>query len=576
MRNGSAGRPVEILDCTIRDGGYVNGWQFQPKVVREVYRSLSKSGVDFVELGFRGTERHFDARKYGLWRFSTEEVLGDAVRGIQGARVAIMGDYGKIDLEDFVPASESVADMVRIAANKRDVPMAVALLGRIKDKGYLTSLQAMAVTNYSPGELGDLRKLLESSGLDYFYIADSYGSVFPGDMARLVEPFLGLPGTKLGFHPHNNLQMALANSLEAVRVGVDIIDSSIFGMGRGAGNLPTEILLANLQLEGDKRYNVVPVLNCIERYFVDMMRETPWGYNLPYMISGILKCHPYYSSELVKRREYAIEDIWRALEIVNEMRPTGFDSKLLEGIINKGVLAGAARAGKTTTDAGDLPLPDVLQPVPYIDRHRGRDFLVLANGPSLAANREAIQRFIDKHRPVVLGANFLAGMFTPDYHAFNNKNRLTMHIDSVHPSSRLLIGENIPDDITGDYVSRPFEPLCFLDRLNNSFAIAEGRITTNCRTISVLLLGVAIVMGAKRIFGAGFDGYVDKRRFGQTMFYAEGMEPSDEEVNLERHRWNEYYLQQIDEYVKRGGGEGIHIITPTSHETYYKGIDNYL
>ena len=569
-------KSMQILDCTIRDGGYINNWHFDTKMVREVYRALSKSGVDFVELGFRGTERYFDPSVYGAFRFTSEKILQEIVTGIEGPRISIMGDYGKIQLEDLEDQKNSIAHMVRIAVHKNMVFEAIELLEKIKAKGYIASLQAMGFTGYSDKEKVQLKHAVKGSGLDYFYIADSYGSIFPDEMESLFGQFLELDTIKLGFHPHNSLQMAFANSLEAIRIGVDIIDSSIYGMGRGSGNLPTEVLIAYLAIKGNHKYNVLPVLNAVDRYFVSIMNETPWGYQLPYMISGMFKCHPYYASELVKRKEYPIEDVWKALEIIEEMRPTGFDLKIVENLINKGILGGSGSKNRLIQDKDRDTERGQKGAVPYLDRHSGRDFLVLANGPTLKEYRGKIQQFMEKHDPVVLGANNLSGLFEPDYHAFNNEKRFTMYVDRVAPGSKLLLGENLSPETIREYVNRDYEKLIFDNVLDNVFDILAGRIQTNCRTISVLLLGVSIVMGAKRIFAVGMDGYLGKDSVLKGLFYDEHMEPEEYQLIVERHQWNERFLFQIDQHVREKGIEGIHIITPTSHQRFYKGIENYL
>jgi len=566
----------QILDCTIRDGGYINNWHFDKKMVREVYRSLSKSGVDFVELGFRGTEKDFDPSVYGPFRFTTEETLQEIVAGIEGPRISIMGDYGKIELDHLEDQKNSVADMVRIAVHKNEVFGAIDLLEKIKARGYITSLQAMGFTSYIAKEKDELKNALRDSGVDYFYIADSYGSIFPNQMEGLFEPFQELETIKLGFHPHNNLQMAFANTLEAIRINVNIIDSTIYGIGRGAGNLPTEVLIAYMNVQGNNKYNIIPVLNCVDRYFVDIMKNTPWGYQLPYMISGIFKCHPYYASELVKRKEYSIEDIWKALEIIDEMAPVGFHRPIMENLINRGVMGSLGRKNVFAheTQSEELPRKEI-QPVSYLDRHSGKDFLILANGPTLKEYQGKIQAFIEKYDPMILGANYLSGLFEPHYHAFNNKKRFAMYIDTVSPKSKLLIGENINPEMISEYVNRVYEILYF-DNVLDDFDINYGRIKASCRTISVLLLGVAIVMGAKRIFAAGMDGYLGKNSIISGLFYDESLEPEDYDLIVERHKWNERFLGQIDQYVRDRGREGIHIITPTSHQGFYKGIDNYI
>lgn len=219
---------------------------------------------------------------------------------------------------------------------------------------------------------------------------------------------------------------------------------------------------------------------------------------------------------------------------------------------------------------------DQKKKVSYIDRHKGRDFLILANGPSLEKYKEQIDEFIQKHDPVILGANFLNDLFAPHYHAFNNKKRFTMYVDSVNPESKLLIGENIPQAMIDEYVKTDYEHLYFKDVLDSNFNIINGKIQSNCRTISVLLIGVAIVMGASRVFVAGMDGYLGKDKITNTLFYEEQIKPEKEEYLVDRHKWNDFFLTQIDKYLCEHHKEGIHILTPTCHRSFYKGITNYI
>lgn len=569
---------IKILDCTIRDGGYVNNWFFDKKLVREVYRAVSKSGVDFMEIGFRGTEKYFDPNKYGLWRFSKEMDIKEAVDGIKGTKIALMGDYGKIDLSDFDDKRNSVVDMVRIAVHKNDVRDAVALLEKLKGKGYITSLQAMGFSGYTKQERDQIKKTLQISNIDYFYIADSYGSFFPDQIRELFEPFLELTDVKIGFHPHNSLQMAFANALEAMKCGVSIVDCSIFGIGRGAGNLPLESIVSYLQFKNADKYNVVPILNCIDEYFVELHKKDPWGYQLPYLISGMFKCHPYYTSSLIDRKEYSIGDIWKAMEIIEKINPIGFKKEIVDNLIKKGIIGSPKNSALIQRE--DLNRvedeKEKVYKVPYEGRHTDRIFLILANGPNLKRYKVQIDTFIKKYNPVILGANYLSGLFIPHYHAFNNKKRFSMYVDEVNADSKLLIGQNIPETMILEYTDRDYELLFFKDVLDNDFDIKNGVIQANCRTISVLLIGVAIVMGAEQIFVVGMDGYIGPNKETISLFYEEQMEPEDPTLIVERHNWNERFLYQIDAYLKNMGKEGIHILTPTSHNTFYKGIHNYI
>jgi len=540
--------------------------------VREVYRACSKAGVDFVEVGFRGSGKYFDRKKFGLWRFSPDDAVEEVIRGIDGTKISVMGDYGRIDIEDFDEKADTAVDMVRVAAHKDQILDAVRFLEKIKAKGYITSLQAMGFTSYTGREKNKLLRIVRSSGLDYLYIADSYGSFLPNQIKEIFEPFLDLENVRIGFHPHNSLQMAFANALEAIRCGVHIVDSTIYGMGRAAGNLPTEIIISYLEKERRDRYNSIPVLNIIDRYFVSARKETPWGYQLPYMLSGMFQCHPNYAKTLLDQREYTIEDIWKAMDYIKRRNPVGFSEILVKDLIREGCIGSFGDRQKTASSNASAGMSGKRSKVPYANRHKDRDFLILANGPSLEEYKSKIEKFITKYNPVVLGANYLGGLLSPHYHAFNNKRRFTAYVDSVNPESRLLVGQYIPDEMIREYTDRDYERLFYIDEFSD-FGIKNGVITSNCRTIAVLLLGVAIVMGAKRIFAAGMDGYMGVSNFH---FYQEKDEKEDQGMIIERHHWCQKYIEQIDEYLNNHKKEGVHILTPTSYKSFYKGIDNYL
>jgi len=570
----------KILDCTIRDGGYVNNWEFDKKLVREVYRALSKSGVEYVEIGFRGTEKHFDRNKYGLWRFTPEEHIREATDNIVGAKLALMADYGKIESEDFCEAKESVVDLVRIAVHKNNLKGAISLLEQIKEKGYDVSLNVMGYANYSENERQGLIGMLKSAELDYVCIADSYGSLIPDQIMPLFEPLLNIPDIKVGFHPHNSLQMAFANSLEAIRCGVHIIDSTIYGMGRAAGNLPTEIIISFLEKHGSDRYNSIPVLNVIDSYFVSMHSGNKWGYQLPYMLSGMFQCHPDYAKSLIDHKEFTIEDIWKALNYIKQEETVGFSRPHLDKLINQGMIGGLSRITdeeSLTSDSAEATYKKVVgcPNVPYVKRYEDRDFLIIANGPSIKDNAVKIENFISRYDPVILGGNYLGGLFKPDYHCFVNKRRFISYIDTVESESKLLLGQYIPDEMIQEYTDRDYEKIYYIDVLNSEFQIKDGVITTNCRTVSVLLMGVAIAMGAGRIFCVGMDGYIGQAKDG-FHFYSEKDEQEDKEMILERHLWNQKFIEQIDTYLNDKDKEGIHILTPTSYKSFYKGIENYI
>jgi 4-hydroxy 2-oxovalerate aldolase len=468
---------LKILDCTIRDGGYLNNWHFDLKLVREMYRAHSRSGVDFVEIGFRSTDKYFDPKQYGSWRFTPESLVSEVVKNISGPAISLMVDFGKVDIEDIPDRKNSIVSMYRVAVHKDKVLQAIELCNTITDRGYTASIQLMGIVNYTEDDFNQILKSLKNSKITYVYFADSYGSLLPSDIKSIFNR-LSITGKKIGFHAHNNLQLAFANTLEAIKNGVDIVDGTVYGIGRGAGN---------------------------DRYMLDLHKDLKWGYDLSYMLSGMFEVHPYYSKTMVDYREYSIEDILRTLETVKEMKPVGFKKPLLESIIQSGFVGIPTIEKDSKSDFDSIPVQNLSKfgQVSYRNRYSGRDFLVLANGPSLKEEKKQIEKFIEKYNPVVIGTNYLGGLFVPHYHAFGNKKRFIDYIDTVDAHSNILISNIFSDEFIKKYTDRKYEFIQHLPQLLPDFNISNGVIMTNCRTISILSVAVAIVMGAERIFIAG-------------------------------------------------------------------------
>jgi len=206
------------------------------------------------------------------------------------------------------------------------------------------------------------------------------------------------------------------------------------------------------------------------------------------------------------------------------------------------------------------------------------NFLILANGPSLKENKENIEEFIKVYDPVVMGANFLGGLFKPHYHAFSNKKRFMNYIEQVYKDSKLLLSSSFEEDFINEHNKKEYETIVHLNRISNDFEIIDGVVNSNCRTISILLAAIAIIMGAKRIFIAGMDGYKSKENFlsKQTHFYQESEEAENFKLLMEKHNWNEQMLKNINDYLLSNEKEGLHIITPTNHKYFYSSVLNWI
>ncbi|MCG7384772.1 aldolase catalytic domain-containing protein [Paenibacillus sp. ACRRY] len=281
----------KIVDCTIRDGGLVNNWDFSVDFVQQLYAGLNEAGVDYMEIGYKNSPKLLKgAEEAGPWRFLNDDFLRKVIPQKGNTKLSALVDVGRVDENDILPRSESMLDLIRVACYSKDVDKALALVQTFHDRGYETTLNIMALSNVMENELLEAFELIKESSVDVVYIVDSYGSLDHNDVKYLVEKFkTHLPNKRLGVHTHNNMQLAFSNTLVAAELGVELLDASVYGMGRAAGNCPTELLVAHLK---GTKYNLRPVLGVLEQLMVPLREKEEWGYILPYMITGALDEHP--------------------------------------------------------------------------------------------------------------------------------------------------------------------------------------------------------------------------------------------------------------------------------------------
>jgi len=281
---------VKILDCTIRDGGLVNNWDFSVEFVQDLYNGLNAAGVEYMEIGYKNSPKLLNATEPNPWRFLDDEFLKEIIPEKKFTKLSALVDIGRVDPNDILPREQSLLDMIRIACYVREVDQGLELVEMFHNLGYETSLNIMALSSVPEHQLIEAFDMIRESSVDVVYIVDSFGSLDPKDIEYQVKKFKELvPNKKLGVHTHNNLQLAFANTLTAMRCGVEYLDASVYGMGRAAGNCHTEILVGYIQ---KANYEVKPVLSVIEKHMLDMREKWEWGYIIPYMIAGLLNEHP--------------------------------------------------------------------------------------------------------------------------------------------------------------------------------------------------------------------------------------------------------------------------------------------
>jgi 4-hydroxy 2-oxovalerate aldolase len=296
---------IKVLDCTIRDGGLMNNHKFDDEVVKAVYRACVEAGVDYMELGYKASQRIIVPGEYGAWKYCREEDIRRIVGDNEGSlKLSIMADAERTDYkEDILPKDQSVIDMIRIATYINQIPTALEMVKDAHDKGYETTVNLMAVSTVREFELDEGLELLAKSEAKAIYVVDSFGSLYSEQVQYLVRKYLSYcraAGKDVGMHAHNNLQLGFANTIEAIVLGANMVDATMAGLGRGAGNCPLELLIGFLH---NPKYNLLPVLRCVQKVVEPLRAKLLWGFDLPYMLTGFLNEHPRAAIKFQESKE---------------------------------------------------------------------------------------------------------------------------------------------------------------------------------------------------------------------------------------------------------------------------------
>ena len=306
---------IKVLDATLRDGGLVNSFYFTDDYAKALYKMNLDAGVDYMEMGYKASKKIFDENKFGKYKFCKEE----DIRAIVGEnktdmKIAVMADVGRTDMNDFLPKNESVIDCVRVATYINEIPTAVHMIEQLTKLGYETCVNVMAVSKAREEEISSALEILGQSSVGTIFIVDSYGSLYPEEIAKLSHVYLEA-GEKydkvIGMHAHNNQQLAFGNTIEAASWGVSLLDATVNGIGRGAGNCSMELLLGFLK---NPKFHIEPVLRFITDYMLPLKEQgTVWGYDIPYLLTGRLNEHPNAAIRCVKDKNTDYESFHHSL-----------------------------------------------------------------------------------------------------------------------------------------------------------------------------------------------------------------------------------------------------------------------
>ncbi|MBP1763535.1 MAG: Isopropylmalate/homocitrate/citramalate synthase [Firmicutes bacterium] len=528
---------LKLLDCTLRDGGYINDWNFGHDTMTGIFERLVSSGVDVIEVGFLDERRNYDINRSIMPdTASVETIYGNIDKG--NAIVVGMIDYGTCSIEHVQPCKESYLDGIRVIFKKHVMHEAIAFCKQIKDLGYEVFTQAVSITSYNDEELLELIGLVNNLSPYALSMVDTYGLLHQNNLNHifdLMDANLN-PEIGIGYHAHNNFQMGYANCIEMLHKKVErtiLVDASLYGMGKSAGNAPIELVSVYMNENFGKNYDVNQMLEAIEINIMDIYHNIPWGYNLFYYISAANKCHPNYVSYLMNKRTLSIKSINEILKNIDPEKKLLYSKEHIEALYLQ----------YQHTEHDDEEAFGALN-----GNLSSKEVLLIGPGNSVVADEGKISEYIRTHQPIVISINYIPNAFMPQYLFITNAKRYAQMATKLSEAKNRALKTIATSNVTKTKGS-------FSYVLNYSSLIdPETEIPDNSL---IMLLKTLEKAGVKKIGLVGFDGYSEHEMnyFNTNMEYSFAKEKAQ--------YLNSYVKRFLDGYKSR---MNVEFVTKSHYE----------
>ena len=469
---------IQILDCTLRDGGYCNEWRFGFKNTKKIVKGLLEAGIEIIECGFLTNRVDYNC---DITKFNTLQQVATVIPEKRDNCIfVVMVNYGEFNIEQLQQNNGSSIDGIRVAFHKKDRYEALKLFKNIQEKGYLVFIHAMVSLGYTDEEFLEMIHIVNEFKPYAFYIVDSFGMMKEKDLTRLfymVEHNLEKK-ICIGFHSHNNLQLAYSNAQKLISVQTNrnlIIDCSVYGMGRGAGNLNTELLIDYFNENVGKKYLIKPLLGLIDEIINGFYQTNYWGYSLPNYISAVHNAHPNYAGYLDDKKTLTIENMNEIFEMMDKDKKVSYDKDYIENLYLVYMESGKVQ------EEHKIELYHTLA---------GKKILLIGPGKSSVEEISKIQEFSRQENVVPISVNFVYEYVEPQFIFFSNIRRFKDLPE--HYRKKCIVTSNIPAE--GIYYQTKYK-----DLLNSEEAVKD-----NAGLMAIKFLSEQSV---DSIYLAGFDGY---------------------------------------------------------------------
>ena len=478
---------VYLLDCTLRDGGYLNDWAFGQNSISSIFERLVSANIDVIEVGFLDERRSFDLNRTIMPNTeSVGKIFGELSVG--SSMVVGMIDYGTCGIENIQPCEQSWLDGIRVIFKKEKMYPAVAFCRQIKALGYKVFIQAVSITSYSDDELRELVSLVNDCHPYAMSMVDTYGLCDEATLAHIIDVIDACldQNITLGYHAHNNFQLGYSNAMSVLNKGLKrdvLVDGTLYGMGKSAGNAPLELLAMYMNVHYGKHYGVTQIQEAISTSILDLFHKRPWGYTLFYYIAASNQCHPDYVSHLMNKCTLSITSVNEILRQIPKEQKLDKNMALIERLYLEYQAKVCDDRKAISKLRGELS---------------GKKVLMLGPGKSMQEEKDKILAYIDREKPVTVAINYIPEDLSINYLFLTNTKRY------LQMSSRLLRQKSLRTQIIATSNVTPTEG-------EFSFVVNYGSlIDQNAEIVDnsmVMLLKLLKDVGVSHVALAGFDGY---------------------------------------------------------------------
>lgn len=515
----------KLLDCTLRDGGYVNDWEFGHENLVSIFDRLVASGVDIIEIGFLDERRPFDINRSIMPNTAcAEKIWGNTTA--RPPMVVGMIDYGTCDISNLQPASESFLDGIRVIFKKHIMHEAMEFCAQVKALGYKVFSQLVSITAYDDDDLMELIDLVNEVKPYAVSMVDTYGLLHPNDLLQyyqLLDDHV-VPEVQIGFHAHNNFQLAYANAIAFMNKEAKhdiVIDGTLFGMGKSAGNAPDELVAMYMNEHLGKSYDIPQMLEAIEESIMDFHTAAPWGYKEFFYLCASNSCHPDYVSFFKKKENLSVAKLYDILgKIEPEEKKLLYDAAVAERLYQDYI-------AENTDDESEIQSLE--------KELAGKKVLILGPGKTIKQQTSLVQDCIQELHPTVIAINCLPDGLPIDYLFVTKKHRyqsLINKLDQEDNKHIKVIATSNVESVSGDF-----------DHCLNRAPLLELNEDINDNSF-LMLLKILKKAGVKDILCAGLDGYSDT----ETNYFDPNMEYDFSRKIL--RGVNSHVHDEIEEYRK--------------------------